>query len=395
MGYRKIQGTGLFDGEKLYEGPTVLVCDEDGIIKAILSPQDAGEGVEKQGGLLCPGFVNTHCHLELSHMAGVIPPHTGMVDFLLQVMGLRGEGSADPSGSAKAADKQMYQDGIVAVGDISNNISTLPIKAASSLYYHTFVEVAGFVPDSAEARLGQAIQVYKGMASVLGEDSVSLVPHAPYSVSKALFSLLNQTARGKRVTIHNQESPAENQFYKTKTGDFLRLYATLGLNIDFFSPYGSDSLATYLPWLSQPHSILLVHNVATTAEDIAQTKAQAEALNQEFFWCLCPGANLYIQQTLPPVDLLRKEGCTITLGTDSLASNYGLSILAEMKSIQDDVPSIPLADLLRWATSNGARALGINRRFGSFKPGMQPGILVLNQMDGTRISGQTKVKRLL
>jgi cytosine/adenosine deaminase-related metal-dependent hydrolase len=318
-----------------------------------------------------------------------------MVDFLLQVMGLRGESLADPAGSARAADRQMHEAGIVAVGDISNNISTLPIKAGSPLYYHTFVEVAGFVPTGAEARLQQALQVYNGMCRVLGEEAVTLVPHAPYSVSKPLFEALNRAAQGRCLTIHNQESEAENQFYRSVEGDFLRLYATLGLNIDFFSPYHSSSLATFLPWLSLPRSVLLVHNVATSADDITRVQAQSEALNQEFFWCLCPGANEYIQQTLPPVRLLRKAGCAITLGTDSLASNYGLSILSEMKMIQDDFPEIPLQELLVWGTANGARALHIGDRFGSFTKGKQPGVLLLRKLEAGRISGQTTVTRLL
>ena len=314
-----------------------------------------------------------------------------MVDFLLQVMGLRGESLADPSGSARVADRQMYEAGIVAVGDISNNISSLPIKAGSPLYYHTFVEVAGFVPSGAEARLQQALQVYNGMCRVLGEESVSLSPHAPYSVSRPLFEALNKASAGRCLTIHNQESEAENQFYQSGKGDFPRLYATLNLNIDFFSPPGTTSLGAYLPWLSLPRSILLVHNVAASRDDIALTRT----LTPEFFWCLCPGANLYIQQALPPVGLLRKEGCAITLGTDSLASNYGLSILSEMKIIQDEFPEVPLQELLGWATLNGAKALHINDRFGSFAKGKQPGVILLRQLEEGRISGQTKVSRLL
>jgi cytosine/adenosine deaminase-related metal-dependent hydrolase len=210
-----------------------------------------------------------------------------------------------------------------------------------------------------------------------------------------LFDALNRAAQGRCLTIHNQESEAENQFYGSKEGDFLRLYATLGLNIDFFSPYQASSLATYLPWLSLPRSVLLVHNVATSADDIVRVRTQSKTLDQESFWCLCPGANLYIQQALPPVGLLRKEGCVITLGTDSLASNYGLNILSEMKMIQDEFPEVPLEELLNWATSNGARALHIGDRFGSFGKEKQPGVLALKHLEAGRISGQTTVTRLL
>ncbi len=385
MAYRKFKADRLFDGEKMRKG--VLVCDATGRIETILP--DAPDA-EYHEGLLCPGFVNTHCHLELSHMAGLIPPGTGMVDFLLQVMNRRDEAPLNPQDAAREADQVMYEEGIVAVGDISNNISTLPVKAASLLHYHTFVEVAGFVPAAASARLHQARQVYDAMNRVLG--GVSLVPHAPYSVSKPLFEALNLPGL---TSIHNQESSAENEFYRTGRGDFRRLYDALGLNLDFFSPYGTSSLAAYLPWLSAPASLLLVHNVATSAEDVALARALSTERNQRLYWCLCPGANQYIQDALPPLSILREQGCVMTLGTDSLASNHRLSILHEIGLIQEFFPQVPLGEVLGWATINGARALRLDGDLGAFLPGTLPGINLITGMAGDKITGSSRVRRLL
>jgi len=380
----------MFEGS---EAP-VLVGAASGEIVALLPATEAGGDVQRQSGLLCPGFVNTHCHLELSHMAGLIPPHTKMVDFLLQVMGKREDSAQDPLDAARRADQRMYDDGIVAVGDISNNISTLPIKAGSLLQYQTFVEVAGFLPSAAEARLQQAGQVYRGMSAVLGEDRVSLVPHAPYSVSKPLFKALNQASRGGILSIHNQESAEENEFYRDGKGDFLRLYKTLGLALDFFTPYHTSSLAAYLPWLDAPSALLLVHNTATSDGDIHLALSLAATRGQSLYWCLCPGANQYIQDTLPPLSLLRSEGCTITLGTDSLASNRQLSILGEIRIIQDAFPEVPLEEVLGWATLNGARALRLDTAFGRFTPGFRPGVVLLSDLENGRVSAGTRVKRL-
>ena len=352
-------------------------------------------GTHHEGGLISPGFINTHCHLELSHMAGVIPPGTKMVDFLLQVISKRDDSAQDPLDAARRADQRMYEDGIVAVGDISNNISTLPIKAGSLLQYQTFVEVAGFLPSGAEARLQQARQVYRGMSAVLGEDHVSLVPHAPYSVSRPLFEALNQATRGGILSIHNQESAAENDFYRDGKGDFLRLYETLGLRLDFFTPYHASSLATYLPWLDAPSSLLLVHNTASSAEDVGLATSLAASRGQSLYWCLCPGANQYIQDTLPPLSLLRREGCTLTLGTDSLASNRQLSILHEIgRIIQDAFPEVSLEEVLGWATLNGAKALNLHTTLGRFTPGSQPGVILLTNLEHGRVGNGTRVKRL-
>lgn len=392
MGYRKLQADRLFDGEKIWEEPVVLICDQTGKVKAFLPPEDAGEGVQRVRGLLCPGFVNTHCHLELSHMAGLIPPGTGMVDFLLQVMSKRDEAPLNPVDAAREADRCMREAGIVCVGDISNNISTLPLKAGSDLHYHTFVEVAGFLPDAAGFRVRQAMQVYTAMGTVLGEDRVSLVPHAPYSVSKPLFEALNKPGI---LSIHNQESPEENEFYQAAKGDFRRLYDTMGLNLDFFAPYHKSSLQVYLPWLSEPGSLILVHNTATSREDMAFSLELASVRKQQLFWCLCPGANRYIRGAVPPVPLLRELGCMITLGTDSLASNRSLSILSEMEIIHQHFPEVPLDEILGWATRNGARALGMEGLLGSFSPGARPGVLLLGGLENSRITGSASVKRLV
>jgi cytosine/adenosine deaminase-related metal-dependent hydrolase len=99
------------------------------------------------------------------------------------------------------------------------------------------------------------------------------------------------------------------------------------------------------------------------------------------FWCLCPNSNLYIENRIPPLNLLIDEGCEIVIGTDSLASNSNLSILEELKTLQFNFPDIPVEDLLYWATMNGAKALKEEKRFGSIERGKKPGLLLLENVD--------------
>jgi imidazolonepropionase-like amidohydrolase len=84
---------------------------------------------------------------------------------------------------------------------------------------------------------------------------------------------------------------------------------------------------------------------------------------------------------LPPLDLFRKNYCNIVLGTDSLASNWSLSILDEMKTIEKKFPQITLEEMLQWATSNGAKALGIDVQLGSFEKGKKPGVVLISEED--------------
>ena len=145
----KLSGTDLFNGRQFLGANKVLVLDEQGTVLDILNRADAGDGVQLLDGMLCPGFVNTHCHLELSHMQGVIPEKTGLPTFLTTVMTQRGTFAVDPTAAMEAAATAMWQEGIVAVGDICNTTTTLPLKQNSPLYYHSFIECMGFIPAAA------------------------------------------------------------------------------------------------------------------------------------------------------------------------------------------------------------------------------------------------------
>jgi cytosine/adenosine deaminase-related metal-dependent hydrolase len=200
------------------------------------------------------------------------------------------------------------------------------------------------------------------------------VPHAPYSVSQQLFSLIDKFDENSLLSVHNQESKAEDEFYLTKNGAVRELLKAVGIDDSFFTPSGKSSLQTYLQWISGNHPMILVHNTFTTTTDIEV----AQTLLKNVYWCLCPNANLYIENTLPDIAMLAKHGNTICIGTDSLASNHQLSILAELQTIKDHYPNLDWETLLRWGTFNGSLALKMDDIAGSIEPGKQPGILHLD-----------------
>lgn len=375
----KFKGTALFDGQKILSGNNVLILSENGTVVDIVPAEFAGEGVQIVDGILCPGFVNSHCHLELSHMKGIIPEGTGLPAFLTSVMEKRGAQLDENAMQAAAAD--MWENGISAVGDICNGTATLTPKQGAPIYYHSFVETMGFAPGAAQSRLDYSLSVLEQFRGLNDEmHACSVVPHAPYSVSKALFSLLSVMPGNTPISIHNQETAAENQLYKDKTGAFLDFYQHFGMDASAFVATGGTSLPAWLPYF-QHLPVILVHNTFSTREDVQFTKLHAP----QAYWCLCPQANLYIENRLPDISLLRSEGCTITLGTDSLASNHQLSIWEEIQAIRAHFPEIPLEEILQWATLNGAKALGITERYGSFEKGRQPGVIVITDEGSRRI----------
>lgn len=359
----------------------------------MVTEKDAGDGVEQLNGVLSPGFVNCHCHLELSHMKGHIPRHTGLVDFVLKVVNERHFGEQEISSAIEKAEKEMLQNGIVAVGDICNNTLTIPQKIKGNLRYCNFIEASGFPPAVAESRFKRAVDIYNAYAALLPANSI--VPHAPYSVSPEMFSMIDEFPGNGLLSIHNQEVAAEGELFEKGKGDFLRLYETMGIDISFFKPSGKSSLQTFLPAFKKSQSLILVHNVCITEEDLAFLKSQTLNSKLQTVFCLCPNANVYISNLLPDVNLLMKNDMDIVLGTDSLASNDQLSILEEMKTLQKNFPGIELITLLKWATSNGARALHMNETLGSFEKGKQPGIVLIEGADGLMLSKTTAVRRIL
>lgn len=370
----------------------VISIEDSGTIIEILSAEEAeGRKIRPDQyyeGTLVPGFINTHCHLELSHLIGKIDEHTGLPGFVQQVIQQRAASATEIEAAMAAADTEMYANGIVATGDISNKAISRDVKLKSKIYYHTFVEAMGFNP----SRAAEIIENAENTRNAFSPLKATIVPHAPYSVSAALFKEIYNKSGSETdiVSIHNQETPDENAFFESKTGHFLKLYEFLGLDISFFESAGKSSLQTYLPLLSAAAKTLLVHNTFTSKADLEF----AASVHAHLYWCLCPNANLYIENRLPDIQLLRESGLKITLGTDSLASNHQLSILDEMRVLQEQA-NVPFEELLLWATWNGASFLGVEQQFGSFENGKIPGINLIEDLDGLRINLQTRIRRLI
>lgn len=347
------------------------------MVEDIVPAEDAGEDVEIMEGIISPGFINAHCHLELSHMKGVIPKHTGLVDFVFKIVTERNFDTAQIQLAIEKGADEMLRNGIVAVGDICNNELTIAEKKRGRLYYHNFIEVSGFPPAVAVTRFQRALDLYRAYASAL--PASSLVPHAPYSVSPELFALLNDLPGNKIQSIHNQEIPDENELFENRNGDFTRMYEKMNIDISFFEASGKSSLQTYLPNLTKAQQLILVHNVATSAADLEFIARHEKHTGMQVYFCLCPNANLYISNKLPGIDLVNSFADRIVLGTDSLASNDQLSILEEMKTLLKYFPTIEKQTLFQWATLNGARALQADRVFGSFEKGKKPGVVLVDE----------------
>jgi len=388
--YKKLNATHFFYENQLRDSvDKVLIFNEKDEFIEFVNIKEAGDDIQYFEGILSPGFVNAHCHLELSHMKGMIPAHTGLQEFVKQIVALRQVAPEAIQEAIVNAEAEMMANGIVAVGDISNTLDTLTQKAKHNLAYYSFVELYDLDPSRAADKIEAGLEIQKQFQ----ENCVraSLVPHAPYSVTNDLWNLLSAHFGIHTISLHNQETPDENDFFKTKTGSFLGMYERTKVNLDFFEATGLSALQSVLPVFKKAHHGILVHNSFTSAEDIQAVHAAMD----NAFWCLCPNANQYIEQTMPPVELLRSKKAKIVIGTDSYASNWSLNILDELKTIQQNHPQIPLAEMLGWATINGAEALQMDKHLGSFEKGKQPGVVLITGVNAVNDLKNASSQRIL
>lgn len=373
--YRKLTADQIFNGYELLPEGSVLILEKNGTIVDIVNQTEAGDGIEQHDGMLSPGFINCHCHLELSHMREKVPKHIGLIDFLMKIVENRHATEEEIQLAIETAENEMLQNGIVAVGDICNTTNTITKKSKTNLHYHNFIEVAGFPEGIADKRFNAILDVYNQFSKISKYNSI--VPHAPYSVSTSLLKKITSFPGNDIMTMHNQETLAENELYENMEGDFLQFYQQLNIPVDSFNAKGKSSLQYFLPFFKRNQPLILVHNVFTKQEDISYAQTMSELENAALYFCLCPHANQYISNKLPDVNMFVNNEMNLILGTDSLASNDQLSIMAEIKLLQQHFPHITITEMLKWATSNGAKALKINDVYGSFEKGKRPGVVLI------------------
>ena len=387
MAYLKFRADQLFDGHRFLGNEKVVIAKQGGIIEDIVPFTEAGDDVQYLEGILTPGLINAHCHLELSHLKDVIPPHTGLINFLCSVVTKRDFAREIIDKAIIKGEQEMYDNGIVAVGDIGNTADTAAVKSKSRIRWQNFVEVLSFTDEKAVENFSHYTTVARELEASLQISNIkhrtSLVPHAPYSISPKTFQLINEATKGQVISIHNQEHPAEDELYKTGGGDYLKLFSIFGIDKSPFPVTGKSSIRSVLPYFNNGQTIFLIHNSYMPEEDVIWANDYAAVNGLKLVYCLCINANLYIENRVPPIDMLMKHNCHIVLGTDSYSSNWQLSIAKEIAAIQQYFPHIPLETVLQWATYNGAKALGWEDELGSLGKGRNAGLTQFHPTTGT------------
>lgn len=382
---RKISATYIFTGKELLKNG-IIKLDDKGLITEVIDTKgilNEEESLEYFSGVLVPGFINAHCHMELSHMKGMIDNETvnALPGFIDEIISKRNFPD-DLQDKIQRADQEMKRGGIVAVGDISNTDDSFNVKKNSNIYYHTFIETFTISNKKSYEAFDNAF-VNKNKLDALNLKS-TIVPHSAYTVPDLLYERIQkfETDKTKVTSIHNQETKSEDEIIINKTGELADVLINKGFNLKDFSYPGNNSIECTLLRQNKTDNILLIHNTFSKKNHIEY----AEEFSENIYWVFCPLSNLYIEKTLPNIPLFFNKGLKTCIGTDSYASNTELSILSELKAIINKFPEISFEKLIESACLNGAKALKIEDKFGSIELGKSPGINLITNFNYKRMT---------
>jgi cytosine/adenosine deaminase-related metal-dependent hydrolase len=368
------------DGDAVVDG--AVVVDARGEIRDFgpageVLPRHAGAPVERIRGVLVPGLVNAHTHLELSGLRGEVPGGAGFVPWVEQMIGARAEAKPheDREAIGRAVD-ELVAFGTAAVGEVTNTLAAVRPLAQRGIAGCVFHEVFGVQREALETRVAGLQRVLEETVGAWPSRDLtySATPHTLYTTHESVARKLIEEARerGLRASLHLCEHASERRFLEHGDGPVSQWYERL-LKI----PQGT------LPWPAMapialadalgalaPH-VLCVHLTDARPEELAVVAARGAPV------VLCPRSNLYIETRLPPLLSALATGIVPALGTDSLASNASLDVLAEARALGERFPTVKPRDLVRMATWEGARALGLSD-LGRVARGARPGLFAVD-----------------
>jgi cytosine/adenosine deaminase-related metal-dependent hydrolase len=380
------------DGREPIRNGYVEYDEADG---TILSVGVCSETEDVLPGAIVPGFVNAHCHVELSHLHKKFRKGTGMAGFIDQINELRDWAGNDVK--AKLVQEwmdKMWNDGVSAMADISNDESSFDVKKAHKMYTRTFLEVFGSEPEMCDGVMKE-VTALNSLADAAGIDAAP-TPHSCYTMSPQLLSASAAAGLDRGfLSYHSQESQEEEDLLLSGSGAMYENRKRSGMSTppvtgESSLKYFIDRLAEAKPAPYEEH-ILLVHNVCLSQDDIEAAKA----VMNNVYWAVCPLSNIFIHNALPPIPLMVENRLKVLVGTDSLSSNDDLDMVKELYCLHTNFPEVSMTTLLEWACLNGAEFLKQDA-LGSLVAGKKPGVVFISNVDGNgNLTADSRSERII
>lgn len=358
-----------------------LVLDARGTVLAVgpagsVLPAHAGLPVDRVHAIVTPALVNAHTHVELSSLRGRVPGGEGFVPWVGRLVSARRmTDPGDAAGAIERAVDELDAAGTVAVGDVGNDSLAAGVLARRGLQGWFFHELVGTSPDGGAASFARAAEQPWDVCSL----RTAMVPHALYSASAAMIQRVAQFTRARHglLSVHVAEFAAERSFLRDRSGPLGPALARAGLLVNTVTQGNSPiDAAASLSLLA--HDVLMVHLADARRPELDRLAAEGVRA------VLCPRSNLFIQTVFPPVLDVLAAGLHPALGTDSLASNTSLDVLAEAAALRVRFPSVPARELFAMTTAWGADALDLPQ-LGRLRRGTCPGVLAFELRVGDAI----------
>jgi aminodeoxyfutalosine deaminase len=325
-----------------------------------------------------PGLVNAHTHLELSWMRGRLGASDDFDRWKRDIIALKqGSAGLDLAPIVDDAIAEARAFGTAVIGDITNQFMTSRALERHGLAGVVFYELLGFTSADAAAIMNEATRTVEAQPST---DLIrhSFAPHAPYSVSPALFGLIRAALAHdpfSRSSVHLGEGASEIEFLHCGTGPCRALLEELGKwDSSWVAPRCNP--VEYLDRMGFiDDRVLVVHGVRFSEADLTRIAARGSTI------VTCPRGNRLTGAGSPPLTEFFESDARIAVGTDSLASVPDLNVFAELAEMRSLAPEVPPRLLLETATINGARALGFESDFGVIEAGKRDRLIAVTLED--------------
>jgi cytosine/adenosine deaminase-related metal-dependent hydrolase len=364
------------DGWVAVEAGRIVACGSGDVPESGVAAPLPFEG---RPSAIVPGLVNAHTHFELSYLRGRVPPSPSFDAWVRALVSLRRQ-FPDPFASEIVAAlgeaiEEARTSGTAVVGDVANSLISIPALRRSRMAAHVFHEVLGFNAPDPDALVREARARVDALDLGDGSVRVTLTPHAPYSVSPALFMAVAHHAVDALTSIHLGESPEEVHFLNHGGGPIQAALQALGAWDPRWTPPRCGPVEYLGKFGLLSERLLAVHGVQLSDRELAQLAAAGATL------VTCPRSNHWVGAGDPPVARFYESGVRVAVGTDSLASVQDLNVFAEMAAIRRLSSEVPARAILESATRIGAEALGFGGEFGTIEPGKQAALLAVRVPD--------------
>jgi len=325
--------------------------------------------VDLGNSILLPGLVNAHCHLDYTDMAG-LPPRKQFPDWIKGLLALKAAASyTDYAAAWLRGARMLARTGTTTVGDIEAVPELLPdVSSSTPLRIFSFLELTGVRSKRPAVEIlreaSSKIESLSSKGSLAG-----LSPHALYSTTPALLNQTARLARRKRwrVTMHVAESIEEQEMYVQRRGS---LFDWLRSQRDMSDCDGGTPVQQVRGCGLLGENFLAVHANCLDGDDIAALAESGSSVVH------CPRSHAYFQHPPFLYERLAAAGVNVCLGTDSMASvlqvrreKVELNMFAEMRAFAERHPEIEAEEIVRMATHNSARALGLQDQVGGLFEG--------------------------